>query len=142
VRPVKSVRRARPSLLVGSGSPPPVAGPACSVRLCSFAGDRPDARPATAESFDADALDTDLDAVDDDTVLDQAPVQPNANSPVSMYDTGIGGGGAGGGTVGRLVEPDEGIGPDEEQDAIAFDAGAAGGGPTAEEAALHEIPER
>jgi hypothetical protein len=98
--------------------------------------------PATAETFDADAVDTGLDAVDDDTVLDEAPVQPSRDSPVSMYDTGIGGGGDGGGTVGRLVEPDEGMGPDLEKDAIAFDAGAAGGGPSAEEAALHEIPER
>ncbi|WP_433619200.1 DUF5709 domain-containing protein [Dactylosporangium sp. CA-139114] len=103
-------------------------------------GERADAgsSPSDAESFDAEAVRTDLDTVDDDTVLDAAPIQPDRDSPVSMYDTGIGGEG----TVGRLVEPDEGIGPDLEKDAIAYDAGAAGGGPSAEETAMHELPER
>jgi hypothetical protein len=41
--------------------------------------------------------------------------------------------------IGRLVEPDEGVREDTESDAIAYDAGAAGGGPTAEEAAMHEF---
>jgi hypothetical protein len=98
--------------------------------------------PTSPESFDPDALATDLDAVGDDAALDTAPIQPNADSPVSMYDTGIGGRDGIGGTVGRLVEPDEGFGEDTEKDAIAYDAGAAGGGASAEEAALHEIPER
>ncbi|OJF10803.1 DUF5709 domain-containing protein [Couchioplanes caeruleus] len=40
--------------------------------------------------------------------------------------------------VGRLVEPDAGSGFDDEPDSIAQDAGMAGGGPTAEEAAMHE----
>ena len=103
-------------------------------------GDRPDATPSPieAESFDADAVGTDLDRVDEETALDLAPVQPNRDSPVSMYDTGIGGDGS----VGRLVEPDEGTGTDVEKDAIARDVGAAGGGASAEEAALHELPER
>jgi hypothetical protein len=43
--------------------------------------------------------------------------------------------------VGRLVEPDEGAHPDREADAVAWDAGAAGGGPTAEELAIHEVEE-
>jgi hypothetical protein len=104
------------------------------------AGARPDTVPSpiSAKSFDPDAIGEEIDAVDRDTALDQAPVQPNAGSPVSMYDTGIGGRD---GTVGRLVEPDQGFGEDTEKDAIATDAGAAGGGATAEEAALHEIPE-
>ncbi|GAA2506975.1 DUF5709 domain-containing protein [Winogradskya humida] len=41
-------------------------------------------------------------------------------------------------TVGRLVETDEGYGNDDEADSIAYDAGAAGGGASAEEAAMHE----
>jgi hypothetical protein len=40
--------------------------------------------------------------------------------------------------VGRLVEPDEGLGADTEPDSVAYDAGAAGGGPSAEELAVHE----
>jgi hypothetical protein len=113
----------------------------------SGAGERPDvvASPVAGESFDPDAISTEVDAVDADTALDldMAPIQPNRDSPVSLYDTGIGGGDRGANaTVGRLVEPDEGIGEDTEKDAIAYDAGAAGGGASAEEAALHEIPER
>lgn len=104
------------------------------------ADDRPDttASPIAAESFDPDAVAEDLDAVDRDTALDEAPVEPNLDSPVSMYDTGVGGRD---GTVGRIVEPDQGVGEDTEKDAIAYDAGAAGGGPSAEELALHEIPQ-
>ncbi|MFI5494712.1 DUF5709 domain-containing protein [Actinoplanes sp. NPDC051859] len=41
-------------------------------------------------------------------------------------------------TVGRLVDPDNGSGFDHERDSVATDAGAAGGGPSAEEAAMHE----
>jgi hypothetical protein len=103
-------------------------------------GQRPDtvASPIAAESFDPDAAGTEIDVVDRDTALDEAPVEPNLDSPVSMYDTGIGGRD---GTVGRIVEPDQGAGEDTEKDAIGYDAGAAGGGATAEERALHEIPE-
>jgi hypothetical protein len=103
-------------------------------------GARPDtvASPVAAESFDPDAVGERIDAVDGDTALDETPVEPNLGSPVSIYDTGVGGRD---GTVGRVVEPDQGAGEDTEKDAIAYDAGAAGGGATAEELALHEIPE-
>jgi Family of unknown function (DUF5709) len=40
--------------------------------------------------------------------------------------------------VGRLVAPDEGYGFDDETDSVAYDAGAAGGGASAEELAMHE----
>jgi hypothetical protein len=40
--------------------------------------------------------------------------------------------------VGRLVAPDEGYGFDNEADSVAYDAGAAGGGASAEERAMHE----
>jgi Family of unknown function (DUF5709) len=40
--------------------------------------------------------------------------------------------------VGRLVAPDEGSGYDDEPDSVAYDAGAAGGGASAEELAIHE----
>jgi hypothetical protein len=65
------------------------------------------------------------------------PIQPNADSPVSMYDVPDGSA-----PVGRIVEPDEGVREDDEKDAVAYDAGPAGGGPTAEEAAMHEVPDR
>ena len=41
-------------------------------------------------------------------------------------------------TVGRLVAPDEGSGFDDETDSVAYDAGASGGGASAEELAMHE----
>lgn len=43
--------------------------------------------------------------------------------------------------VGRLVQPDEGIGGDTEPDEVARDVGFAGGGLSAEEAAVYEVPE-
>lgn len=45
------------------------------------------------------------------------------------------------GEVGRLVGPDQGAGVDQEGSEVAYDAGTAGGGPTAEEAAMREDPE-
>jgi hypothetical protein len=66
---------------------------------------------------------------------DIPPIQPNPDSPVSMYDIPDESG-----PVGRIVEPDEGVRRDDEKDAVAYDAGEAGGGPTAEEAAMHIEP--
>ena len=45
------------------------------------------------------------------------------------------------GRVGRLVAPDEGGFDDDEPDSVAYDAGSAGGGASAEELAMHEISE-
>ncbi|MGN9909080.1 DUF5709 domain-containing protein [Phytohabitans sp. LJ34] len=102
-------------------------------------GERRDATPSPieAEAFDPDPLSEETDRVDDQTPLDDTgPVDPRTDSPVSMYDTG-----AGTGSVGRLVEPDEGVRADTEGSSIARDAGAAGGAPSAEEAAIHEVEE-
>jgi Family of unknown function (DUF5709) len=41
--------------------------------------------------------------------------------------------------AGRLVDPNEGIGPDEEKDLVAEDVGIDGAGASAEEAAVHVI---
>jgi hypothetical protein len=43
--------------------------------------------------------------------------------------------------AGRLVAPDEGAHGDDEAEAIAFDVGIDGAGASAEEAAMHVIPE-
>jgi hypothetical protein len=97
------------------------------------------ARPViAAEAFDAEPADAFNDVLDTDTTLDDTPVEANLDSPVSMYDTGI----DGTGRVGRLVDPDSGGAEDTEKDAVAWDAGAAGGGASAEELAMHEEPER
>ena len=43
--------------------------------------------------------------------------------------------------AGRLVQPDQGVNPDEEKDEIAQDLGPAGYASSAEEAAVHVIDE-
>jgi Family of unknown function (DUF5709) len=42
--------------------------------------------------------------------------------------------------AGRIVEPDEGAGPDLEPDAVGLDVGTDGGGLSAEEQAVHIEP--
>ena len=59
------------------------------------------------------------------------------HSPVSLYDDGQLDSDVPE-PVGRLVAPDEGYGFDDEADSVAYDAGAAGGGASAEELAMHE----
>ena len=59
------------------------------------------------------------------------------NSQISLYDDGQLDSDAPE-TVGRLVAPDEGYGFDNETDSVAYDAGASGGGASAEEQAMHE----
>src|SRR2546423_9566303 len=71
---------------------------------------------------------------------DETPVDPHLGSPVSMYDR------AEPGLppsehVGRPAAPDEGTAEDTEKDEIAVDAGAAGGGASAEELAMHPVPD-
>lgn len=67
--------------------------------------------------------------------------RPDTGSPVSNFDR-EGLDPLAEGMVGKLVKPDEGAHPDGEADEIARDAGASGGGPGAEEQAMHEIPDR
>lgn len=43
--------------------------------------------------------------------------------------------------AGRLVAPDQGAHPDTEKDVIAEDVGIAGGAASAEEAAMHVVPD-
>jgi hypothetical protein len=91
----------------------------------------------TGRNYDeGDALTEEVDNLNEAFV---PPVQPNPDSPVSMYDMPGEFDTDRGEPVGRLVDPD---GTDDENDMVAFDAGEAGGGPTAEEAAIHEVRER
>lgn len=91
--------------------------------------------PAIAGEADSDeaAAEAQLDA----DVMDAGPTS-DPRSPVSIYDHGNLGSAPGGGPVGRLVEPDEGARDDDETDSIAYDAGASGGGASAEELAVNE----
>jgi hypothetical protein len=72
----------------------------------------------------------------DADVWGQSPTS-DPNSQVSLYDDGQLDDDSPQ-PVGRLVEPDEGYGYDDEPDSVAYDAGAAGGGASAEELAIHE----
>jgi hypothetical protein len=72
----------------------------------------------------------------DADVYGESPTS-DPRSKVSMYDFGQLDG-TSPEPVGRLVEPDEGYGYDAETDNVAYDAGAAGGGASAEELAVHE----
>jgi hypothetical protein len=81
--------------------------------------------------------DSDERAQFDADVVSPGP-ESDPNSPVSLYDRPLDG--TPGEPVGRLVAPDQGYLSDTEADAIAYDAGAAGGGPSAEELAVHETP--
>ena len=47
----------------------------------------------------------------------------------------------GGDRAGRLVEPNEGIGPDVESDLVGTDVGIDGAAASAEEAAVHIVPD-
>jgi hypothetical protein len=96
----------------------------------SAAGDR------AATDDEGDALSEDVDQVHG-AFADIAPEDYDPHSKVSMYDRPDPD--EPGRPVGRLVEPDEGVREDDESHAVAYDAGAAGGGPTAEEAAMHEF---
>jgi Family of unknown function (DUF5709) len=95
------------------------------------------ARPAPSAGDDADPADEEIDEPDWDTELLDEPALHPVDSAVSLYDVPE----PEYDLIGRLVGPDEGAHPDEEAEAIAFDAGAAGGGPTAEELAMHEVRE-
>jgi hypothetical protein len=72
----------------------------------------------------------------DADVWGQSPTS-DPHSQVSLYDDGQLDGDSPR-PVGRLVETDEGYGYDDEPDSVAYDAGAAGGGASAEELAIHE----
>ena len=43
--------------------------------------------------------------------------------------------------AGRLMEPNGGIGPDDEPDLVGIDVGIDGGAASAEEAAVHVVPD-
>lgn len=73
----------------------------------------------------------------DADVYGESPTS-DPNSQISLYDDGQLDG-VSTAPVGRLVDPDQGIGPDDEPDSVAYDAGTAGGGASAEELAIHEV---
>jgi hypothetical protein len=55
------------------------------------------------------------------------------------YSDSLDDGEVGDARAGRLVDPNEGIGPDDEKDLVGDDVGIDGAGASAEEAAVHVI---
>ncbi|WBB79369.1 DUF5709 domain-containing protein [Micromonospora sp. WMMD882] len=99
--------------------------------------DDPLAAPVDPDiAAEADSEEAAAQAQLDADVIDPGPTS-DPSSPVSIYDHGQLGTVADA-QVGRLVEPDEGARSDTETDSVAYDAGAAGGGASAEELAIHE----
>ncbi|MEV6349854.1 DUF5709 domain-containing protein [Actinoplanes sp. NPDC051851] len=97
--------------------------------------DAGDPVPPRRDPYD-ETLDGSEQARFDRDVWDEGPTS-DPDSAVSLYDDGqldeddpA--------RIGRLVAPDGGSGLDDEAESIAWDAGAAGGGASAEELAMHE----
>jgi hypothetical protein len=91
------------------------------------------------EEADPDALNQ---AEDDSMQLaDDSPIRPARRAETSVYDEAVSGVpmSNGFGRIGRLVQPDDGGFEDVDGDEYAYDAGAAGGGPSAEEEAVHIV---
>jgi hypothetical protein len=78
---------------------------------------------------------TEFEALQGESLADKlAEEEPDVSADDATYDTADP-------RAGRLVAPDEGSHPDREKDEVAFDAGTAGYGASAEEAAVHIIEE-
>ncbi|GAA1787615.1 hypothetical protein HC028_13035 [Planosporangium flavigriseum] len=98
------------------------------------------AQAALVDNLPGDNVDLGNDQVDrppQEVGLAEEPPLEADDSPVSLYDRpdvtpGLIR------PIGRLVEPDEGAHEDKIKEAVAWDAGPDGGGPTAEEMAIHE----
>jgi hypothetical protein len=68
-------------------------------------------------------------------------VDEDDNLTVRADEEGLDEGEVGDLRAGRLVDPNEGIGLDEDKDLIGEDVGVDGGAASAEEAAMHIVPE-
>ena len=69
-----------------------------------------------------------------------AAEEPDVSSD-ELGDDFLDDGEVGGERAGRLVEPNQGIGPDNEKDLIGDDVGIDGAAASAEEAAMHIVPD-
>lgn len=69
-----------------------------------------------------------------------AAEQPDVNVEAAGGDF-IDDGEVGGDRAGRLVDPNQGIGPDVDKDLIGNDVGIDGAAASAEEAAMHIVPD-
>jgi hypothetical protein len=73
--------------------------------------------------------------------LDQRLAQEEPELPLEFGDTDLNDGEVGDLRAGRLVDPDEGSGADVDSELIASDVGIDGAAASAEEAAVHIVPD-
>lgn len=75
-----------------------------------------------------------LDARIEEEILEPDPYAPEDQEIIDDGEVGEE-------RAGRLVDPNEGIGPDMESDLFGTDVGIDGGAASAEEAAVHIVPD-
>jgi Family of unknown function (DUF5709) len=76
-----------------------------------------------------------------DQRLAQEDEEPDPYEAAATGDEDVADGEVGDERAGRLVEPDAGLGEDTESDLVADDVGIDGAAASAEEAAVHVVPE-
>ena len=76
-----------------------------------------------------------------DQRIDQEEPEPDPYDVPDGVDDDLDDGEVGDQRAGRLVDPDEGLGEDIEGDLVADDVGIDGAAASAEEAAVHVVPE-
>jgi Family of unknown function (DUF5709) len=100
-------------------------------------GYSPPEKWSVAEGYGNTPLEEELGETLDQRLAQEVP-EPD---PYAEVETENVGGEVGNDRAGRLVDPDHGIGPDEEKDLVAEDVGIDGAAASAEEAAVHVVDE-
>jgi len=77
-----------------------------------------------------------------DQRLAQEDAEPDPYDATDTDDEELDDGEVGDERAGRLVDPDEGLGEDTEKDLVADDVGIDGAAASAEEAAVHIVPDQ
>ena len=102
-------------------------------------GYSPPERWSPAESFGNTPAEEERGETLDQRIAQEEPEpDPYAEGDALREDVG---GEVGTERAGRLVAEDEGLGPDEEKDMVAEDIGIDGAAASAEEAAVHVVPD-
>ncbi|HET7386489.1 MAG TPA: DUF5709 domain-containing protein [Nocardioidaceae bacterium] len=96
-------------------------------------------RWSPAEKFGNTAYEEETGETLDQRIAQEDP-EPDPYRAAAEEDEHVGGE-VGESRSGRLVDEDEGLGPDQEKDMVGEDVGIDGGGASAEEAAVHTIDE-
>jgi len=100
-------------------------------------GYSPPEKWSVAEGYGNTPLEEEMGETLDQRIAQEVP-EPD---PYTEAETENVGGEVGNERAGRLVDPDHGIGPDEEKDLVAEDVGIDGAAASAEEAAVHVVDE-